>query len=342
MSHTDPHTALSSEAGRGLTERYVYAATRRLPDDQRADVAAELRGSIADRVDSLLAERPGLDVAGAEHAALVELGDPDRLAAGYTGRVLHLIGPGLYPMYLRVLTSVLVVAVPIAAVVLAAIEAISDGSLGAVIGTAVSTAFAVGVQVAFWITVAFALIERGGPDAREGLELVWSPERLPELPQRRGSLGDLIASLCFLALFAAAIVWQQVRPPVPDGDDRLAVLDPDLWTFWLPLILLLLVVEAAFELVKYRHGSWTVGLAVANTVLGAVFAAPVVWLAGADRLLNPAAVSALQAEWSGFDPGAVNAVIVVVALVIWAWDTGEGWWKALSGGRAADAAPRGR
>ena len=35
-----------------LTDRYVHAVTRTLPEDQRADVADELRASIADRVES--------------------------------------------------------------------------------------------------------------------------------------------------------------------------------------------------------------------------------------------------------------------------------------------------
>ena len=86
----------------------------------------------------------------------------------------------------------------------------------------------------------------------------------------------------------------------------------------------------AFEVVKYRAGSWSRSLATANVALGAVFAAPVVYLAATVELLNPAAVAEIQDGWPGFDPGTANTVIVVVALLIWPWDSFEGWRKALA------------
>ena len=68
-----------------LTERYVHAATRRLGDDQRDDVAMELRAGVADRVDSLRADDPTLTQGQAEYAALVELGDRLRLRGRGSG-----------------------------------------------------------------------------------------------------------------------------------------------------------------------------------------------------------------------------------------------------------------
>lgn len=315
-----------------LTERYVHAVTRHLSEEQRDDVANELRASIADRIDALTDERPDLERVAAERAALEELGDPDRLAAGYAGRRLQLIGPDLYPAYVRVLIALLASVVPVVTIVLAVLDAIDGASVGAIVGGAAWMAFTVSIQVAFWVTVAFALVERGvcGDGGRSTLEVEWTPERLPEPPTNRGSLGDLIPSLVWLGLLGAATVWQQFRSPVQSGDERLPILDPDLWSFWLPLILVLLVAEMAFEIVKYRAGSWTFRLATVNVVLGAAFAAPLVYLAGTDQLLNPAAVAAIQEDWSGFDVGTANSVIVLAALLIWAWDSVDGWRKALA------------
>lgn len=310
----------------GLTERYVHAVTRRLPEDQRVDVAEELRGTIADRLDALAAERPGLDGTALERAALEELGDPDQLAAGYTGRRLQLIGPELYPAYERLLKLVLLTAVPAVTVVLAVIDALAGDSLGEVVGAAAWMAFTLVVQIAFWVTLVFVLVERGGgsDDVRSSLG-EWTPDRLPELPERRGSLSDLVASVVWLGLMGAAIVWQQFRSPLGDGGESVPLLDPDLWTFWLPLVLAVLVAEIGFEIVKYRAGRWSTGFAVVNVVLGAVFAAPVVYLAATDRLLDPAAVAEIQEGWSAFDAGATNTVVIVVALLIWVWDGIEGW-----------------
>ncbi len=316
-----------------LADRYVHAATRRLPEDQRHDVADELRGNIADRVESFHEERPGIDAAGAEHAVLVELGDPDRLAAGYTGQPLQLIGPETYPAYVRVLKALLVTAVPAATIVVATIDAIEGDSIGAVLGGAVWMAFIVATQVAFWVTFAFALVERGSgsDDVRRSLAVDWTPDQLPDLPNSSsGSVGELVTNVAWLGFVGAAIAWQQFRSPVQDRDDRLPMLDPDLWSFWLPLILVLLVLEMGFEMVKYRAGSWSPALATVNVALAALFAAPVVYLAASDKLLNPAAAAEIQEGAPGFDPGTASTIIVVVSLAICVWDSVDGWRKARS------------
>jgi hypothetical protein len=319
-----------------LAERYVHAVTSRLPEEQRADVADELRASIADRVESLLEERPGLDPALAEHEALVELGEPTALAAEYTGRRLQLLGPEVYPAWERTLRGILLVAVPVSTLAFAIVQVATGESPGDVLGSAVWMALTLVVHIAFWTTLVFVLVERGGGGSgvRESLDVDWSPEQLPAARRRRGSLTDLVATLTFLALFAALLVWQQVRPPLSlDGDD-VPVLDPDLWSFWLPLVLVLLVVEAGFEVVKYLTGGWTRDLAIANVVLGALFAAPFVYLGWTEQLLAPRAVDAIRAEWDGFSPGTAHAVVVVVALGVWLWDAVEGVVGARRGGPA--------
>jgi len=57
-----------------LTDRYVDAAMRTVPETQRDDLAAELRGSIDDQIEARLAE--GEDHASAERAVLTDLGNP--------------------------------------------------------------------------------------------------------------------------------------------------------------------------------------------------------------------------------------------------------------------------
>jgi hypothetical protein len=145
------------------------------------------------------------------------------------------------------------------------------------------------------VTLAFALVERGSAtqDMHESLGAEWTPDRLPDVPHgSRGSLTELVGSLVRPGFLGAAVIWQQSRSPIHDspiktGAERFPLLYPDLWSFWLPLILVLLAAEMAFEVVKYRLGRWSVRLATANTVLGAIFAAPLVYLAADDRLLTP-------------------------------------------------------
>ena len=88
-----------------LTDRYVSATVRSLDDEQRAEVERELRTTIEDMIDGRLQagapSRPD-----AEREVLVELGDPVRLAAGYSGRPLYLIGQAsLWVVVLTALVS---------------------------------------------------------------------------------------------------------------------------------------------------------------------------------------------------------------------------------------------
>ena len=62
-----------------LTDRYVWAVLKSLPEAKRADIDRELRATIADDVEAR--EADGRDAAAAEREALAELGDPARLAA---------------------------------------------------------------------------------------------------------------------------------------------------------------------------------------------------------------------------------------------------------------------
>lgn len=321
-----------------FAERYVHAATRRVGEDRRADVARQLRADIADRVDALRADDSTLSAEAAERVALLGLGDPDRLRADDAGSARHLVGPRVCAAYRRVLTAVLVTAVPVATVVIATLQVLGGAAPGPVLGHAVWTALTLVVQIAFWITLAFAVVERAsapGGDVEPPGIAQWSPEQLPDLPcDRRTTLVETVLNVSWLGVLAGLLGWQQVSSPLRLDGERLPVLDPALWSFWLPLILLVLLTEAAFEVTTYlRAGPWTPGFAALNTVLGAVFAAPVAWLAADGALLNPAAVARIQQDWPGFDAGTVHAVVLLAALGIWLWDSVAGWVRAVGAAR---------
>lgn len=313
-----------------LTQKYVHAATRTLPEDQRADVADELRASIADRAESLLAEQPDLAPEKAEYTAVAELGDPDLLAAAYTGRPKHLIGPELYPAYIRVLRSVLFTVIPILAIVLSVLAAIEadDDSVGAVIGGVIWTLFTATVQIFFWVTLTFWFVERGlAPGQMQcSLAAEWTPDRLPDVPAVAPQKHtETAVNLVWLTFLGAVIVGQQFRSAFTVDGEPVPVLDPDLWSFWLPLVLVFLAAEMILEVIRFRTGTWTRTFAAWNVLLGALFAAPLVFLAATDRLFNPVFVRHLSDEWSSFDVHSANMVVIVTALVIWAWDSVDGW-----------------
>ncbi|MBK9739006.1 MAG: hypothetical protein IPO93_05755 [Actinobacteria bacterium] len=310
-----------------MTDRYVAAALKGVPEDQRTDVSAELRGSIADAVDARIDRGEGADVA--ERAVLTELGDPTRLAAEYAGRPLYLIGPAFYPDYARLLKVLLSIVVPVIAVVVGAATAMSGDDPWQVLISAASSAFSVGVQLAFWVTLVFALLERGGVQPRRSASS-WDVSDLPALPDRRVGLGETIASIAGLALLIWFLIWQPgYRASLDQATAAVPILDPALSTFWIPFLVTVLLASITLEIVKYRKGRWTVPLAALNTVLSLAFAAPAIWLTTSAQLFNPAFLAATSGEALLSLVDLLPTLIAWIIAVVCVADITEGWWKAL-------------
>jgi len=310
-----------------MTDRYVAAVLAGVPGDRRPEVEARLRDAIGRDVSARIAD--GQSAHDAERAVLTELGDPMRVAATYSGRELHLIGPALYPDYIRLLRLLLVVVVPIVAVVVGAVTALSGVDLWQVLAAGIGTAFTVGVQVAFWVTVVFALIDRYGGRSRTEAGM-WDLDDLPEPPSRGISLGGTIASVVGLALLAWFLIWQPgYQESFDPGGPSIPILDPALDSFWIPFLVVVVLASIAMEIAIYLRGRWTVPLAAVNTVLSLAFAVPVVWLASTDQLLNPLFVSAVTVEGVASVVTAVPVLIAWLIVVLSVIDIADGWWKAL-------------
>ena len=302
-----------------LTDRYVYATTRELPSARRPEIGRELRASITDQVDERVAS--GEPPEEAELAVVSEFGDPIRLAASYTGRPLALIGPAAYPSWRRLLGLLLAIVVPIISIV-AGVAAVLDGdSLGGVLGAAWVAAITVAVHLAVWVTVVYAVLERAGvfdTDAGgAGIDGVsWSPEQLPALvDDPQVGRGETIAAVVWSALLIAFIIYQQRWFRI-DGE-RLPILDPDLWSFWIPLMLVALAASVVLTIViGVRRVTWT--HAWVNLGIATAFAGPVIWLATDDRLLNPDFVA--RFDWLTENVDAVNTAIAATAVLAWGVD----------------------
>ena len=307
-----PTTAFTTE----LTDRYVYAVTRSLPEDQRDEVRRELRASIEDAIEPRV--EAGEPAAQAEIAVLTELGDPARLAGTYADRPAWLIGPKYYYDWLRLLKLLLAIVLPIVFVVLFVVNFVAGG-VGQAFGAAFGVGISVAVHLAFWSTLLFFLIERHG----KGTEIpAWTVDQLPQLPsdEKSGSLsrmGELIGSVVFLGLFAFGLLWQQFNSVFTDASgDPVPLLNPELWSFWLPYTLVIIVLEVLFAVALYAVGRWTWPLAIVNIALGLAFAIPAAWLFATHQVLNPAFLDELgwtasTIEWIGLIGAAVVALVAI-------------------------------
>ncbi|WP_157246028.1 hypothetical protein [Nonomuraea typhae] len=292
-----------------LTDRYVDAVLRRVPSHQRPEIERELRASIADALEEH--EHRGEHEGGsegegtprpeeaaraeeavrAEVAVLTELGDPAKLAAGYSDEPLWLIGPERFLDYTRLLTALLVSVVPVVALAAGLPVGLQGDWWGAVwdgLGAGL-TAFA---HLVCWTTLGFAIFERLPLPGRTGSK-AWTPDALPKRPSRRLRFTELVLETVATVLFGALIL---ISP-------RFGVLSPQLWETGQVYVFLGLVVAAlASSFAKY-YARWTVPVAVAGSLAGVASAVMLIWLAANDRVLNPAA---------GL-PGWINTVLIVIS-----------------------------
>lgn len=301
-----------------LTDRYVAATARHVDEAQRAELERELRATIQDMVDGRL-DAGAPDRATAEREVLVELGDPLRLAASYSGRPLHLLGPAVYPAWRRLVTLLLATIVPLAAAVTMAARALlgDDQTIGTVVAGGITTALMAAGQVVFWVTLVFVVIERTGA---AGTLPDWDPDQLPE-PQgaRAVTMTDTAATIIVVVVGVLAVVWQQFDSPVRRGGEQVPVLDPSLWSSWIPWILGVWLATAVFGVVLHRTGRWTWRLAAVNALLEAAFAVPVVVLLLSHRLLNDEFVAALvDGGWQDAEQHlALTVAATVVVVTVW-------------------------
>jgi hypothetical protein len=162
--------------------------------------------------------------------------------------------------------------------------------------------------------------------------LVWTPDALPDVPAgRTASLVEIVFSIVALAVGAVLLVWQQTAMPITIDGVSYPLFNPDLWSFWLPYVLVVLGLQILFNVALYLRGSWTWSFAVVNTLLNLAFAVPALWLWSNGLLFDPGLVAALEGmvPAAAFRPGGVVIAAIIVAVT--AWDIVDGWLKAFRG-----------
>jgi HAAS domain-containing protein len=304
-----------------LSERYVWAAVRTAPGDQREELALEIRERIGDAVQARV--DAGEEPLAAEHAALAELGDPEKLAAAYVDRPLYLIGPRYYLEWLRILKILYFIVLPIVLACLAGGSLLGNDGLRGLVAAVVGGGITVAVHMGFWTTFAFVLLQRAERKQNYNGTTVlgpWRPEYLQPVPGPRSqSRTDLVASVAWQLVLGA--VWIGLAGSWA-GRENQTLFDQDTWRPWLPWFLLLVVAEIGFEFALYRRG-WSWAMAAVNALLQVAFAAPAIYLL-LHGLLNQGFFDRVGWPEGGGSDGPVAVVAWVTILAIAASDIVQG------------------
>ncbi|KAA9149636.1 hypothetical protein F6B41_03975 [Microbacterium lushaniae] len=312
-----------------LTDRYVDAAMRSVPEKQRADLAAELRASIGDQIDARLDS--GAAPLQAERAVLTELGDPDRLAAAYIDRPLWLVGPRYYLTWWR-LTRLLWAIVPVCAAFGVALgQTLAGAPIGQIVGTTWGTTVSVIVHIGFWTTLVFFIVERAGGGGKDaGLVTEWTPDDLPEPKAAGTTLADLVASLILIGVAIGAVVWDHLLGAAYVADQGwIPFLSPRLWPWWTAGLFVLLAGQAALTVYAYARGRWTMGPVLVKLVLNVVIAVAGIGLLRRGELLNPGFWTALIPADSADTVASIIGTLCAFGLVaLTAGDTIDAFVKA--------------
>lgn len=271
-----------------LTDRYLVATVRRVPDKHRRDIERELRAAIVDDVDARieLGETP----ADAEYAALCELGDPALLALNYTRRPTGLIGADTYPTYLRALWACCATVLPIVYIVQGVVSRAHGQDVWTVIFRPLGSTLTVGMYLAVCVTALFVLIDRQMARTRAAPGQRWTPDQLTAIDDPRpGGWVDVVSGIVVAALLIAALFVQRAVSPVSTATGTpIPIIAPALWGFWIFYFISVIVLALALSLVNLRLRDWHVATAAIGSVLTLAGTGPLAWLFWQARVLNPA------------------------------------------------------
>ncbi|WP_260284849.1 HAAS signaling domain-containing protein [Peribacillus aracenensis] len=282
-----------------LIDLYIQEVTRRLPEKSREDIALELQSTIEDMLPVDYTEQ---DV----KAVLLKLGDPVTLASRYRDRPMHLIGPRYFDVYICLLKMIL----PIAAVI-SLIGLIGDNpfrdmgntvvdAILIIIGKGIAGIISTGIQVFFWLTISFAILERVDT-SKDQSPLTkdlkpWTPENLKDIPniskKKAVPMIEIFASLLGLSVFAALYFnAANLLGVYEKRNGSLIFVTPSfnqevLNSYWL-LVSCVVIIGVLLAIYKLFLRRWTLKLALSHAIYQLLSTLTFIIIINNPDLLNP-------------------------------------------------------
>ncbi|MFA1710658.1 hypothetical protein ACDX66_02990 [Peribacillus frigoritolerans] len=324
-----------------LIELYIQEVTRRLPEKNRADIALELQSTIEDMLPEDHTEQ---DV----KAVLLKLGDPVTLASGYRDRPMHLIGPRYYDVYISLLKMILPIAAVISLIALVGDNPFRDTgntvmeAILKIIGKGISGIISTGIQVFFWLTLSFAILERLDT-SKDQSPLTkdlkpWTPENLKDIPniskKKAVPMIEVFASLLGLSVFTALYFnAANLLGVYEKRDGSLIFVTPSfnqdvLNSYWL-LVSCVVIIGVLLAIYKLFLRRWTLKLALFHAIYQLLYTLAFIIIISNPHLLNPEFL-AYQRTLFSIDEWKTSIYwgIILIAIFFAAYDSYQGFRKA--------------
>lgn len=324
-----------------LIDTYIYEVTRRIPEKSRKDIAMELRSTIEDMLPENYSEDDVMK-------QLEKLGNPAVLAASYRDTPSYLIGPKVYDAYIHTIKLIIPWAILIAvlvhvveSIVLFAGETsilnVFIESFAKIFPSIIMTL----VQVFFWVTIVFVVIERVGlsktdlPLTKNGV--TWSPVDLKHIdiiPKKKViSKGESIFGFIWIVIWILAYFNADhllgIYHSIDGGGLQfvMPVFNQDiLLTYW-PIIVIFSIFEIGLIAYKLKVGKWTYPLAWMNAIIHTASMIAFFVIISNPNLFNPEVVpyfadilniEAISVENTGYWIwwGGIIIYVVVIALEV--------------------------
>ncbi|MED3835404.1 HAAS signaling domain-containing protein [Peribacillus frigoritolerans] len=324
-----------------LIELYIQEVTRRLPEKNRADIALELQSTIEDMLPDDHTEQ---DV----KAVLLKLGDPVTLASGYRDRPMHLIGPRYYDVYISLLKMILPIAAVISLIALVGDNPFRDTgntvmeAILKIIGKGISSIISTGIQVFFWLTLSFAILERLDT-SKDQLPVTkdlkpWTPENLKDIPNiskiKAVPMIEVFASLLGLSVFAALYFnAANLLGVYEKRNGSLIFVTPSfnqdvLNSYWL-LVSCVIIIGMLLTIYKLFLGRWTLKLAFFHAIYQLLYTLAFIIIISNPDLLNPEFLAYQRTlfsidEWKS----SIYWGLILLSIIFAAYDTYQGFRKA--------------
>lgn len=303
-----------------MLERYVYAVTKRLPEDQRVEVATELKANINDML-------PNNPTAEDVKTVLVSLGEPRKLAAEYRGDKRSLITPEWMSDYLMVLKIVLVI-LGVVNFVFALIDTLINPEAVTVIGIIAETFAKVISRVLNGMLSGFAIVTliftAISNCASKSTGETFNPEKLSAVPKdsdkkisRTGALIELIIGT-IMSVILIYLLWHNKTylvwyDEVSGWNHSLPMFTEEVLKTYIPLFIFALAMAFSNTAVKVVKKEWTVFVAGFHTLYQLASTGIFLAFINTKRLINQVFI-AEAANYLSLDASTITVAIARGAL----------------------------